>query len=216
MSHFILSELNKPLFVFFGLAAWAVAYVYLTYVITPDSIGELMTLIVAALPVLTGIVALIVTFVSFEGKQQHTVQGIIFAIVTIVAFGVAIFRYVDSKDQRSEIRGVLKENVTRRHPLRSTIAIILWGLLGAIFVFASELGLIFGGWQFLQGSKLLGASCAVPGAVIVALSIRGSADTWNPIRRAVIALQGDDKDRSVTFFRRLLEPARLKDQALQY
>jgi hypothetical protein len=151
-----------------------------------------------------------------EAKQQHTAQGIIFAVITIVAFGLAIFRYIDSKDQRSEIRGVLKKTFTRRHPLRSTIAIILWGLFGAILVFASELGLIFGGWQFLQGSKLWGAACAVPGAVIVALSIRGNADTWNPIRRAVIALKGDDQDRSVTFFRRLLEPARLKDQAPQH
>ena len=213
MSHFILAELNRPLFIFFGLVAWAAAYAYLTYVITPDSISELLTLIVTVLPVLTGGIALLVTVVSFTAKQQHVGQGIVFAAITLLAFGVAVVQYLISKDdERSKIRGVLRETVARRHPLRSTIAIILWGLVGAVLVFGSEFGLIFGGWQFLQGYWAWGTASAVPGALIFAGSVRGTADTKNPIRRAVIALKGDNKNRSLSFFRRLLEPARLRDQ----
>jgi hypothetical protein len=43
---FILSKVaNGPWLVALGLLAWAVAYVFLTRVITPDSIGDLMRLL---------------------------------------------------------------------------------------------------------------------------------------------------------------------------
>ena len=213
MSHFVLSELNGPWFIVFGLVAWAVAYVFLTRVITPDSIGDLMTLIIAVLPVFTFIIALVVTILSLTAKHQHVIQGTVFAVIAALALAVTVVQYICSKDQRSEIRGALEKTVKRPHPLRSTIAIISWGLFGAILVFASELGLIFGGWQFLQGSKILGLAWAGPGVVIVILGLRGDSGTKNPIRRAVLALRDDDQDSSVTFVNRLLEPARRQDQA---
>jgi hypothetical protein len=131
MSRFVLSDLNGPWFIVFGLVTWAVAYVYLTRVITPDSIGELMTLIIAVLPVFTFIIALAVTILSLTTKHQHTFQGTVFAVIAAVGLAVTIAQYVCSKDQRSEIRGALKKTIMRRHPLRSTIAIISWGLFGA-------------------------------------------------------------------------------------
>jgi hypothetical protein len=214
VSHFVLSELNGPWFIFFGLAAWAVAYVFLTRVITPDSIGDLMTLIIAVLPVFTFIIALAVTVLSFTAKHQHVAQGTVFAILAALALIVTIVQYMYSKGQRSEIRDALQKTIKRPHPLRSTILIITWGLFGAILVFASELGLIFGGWQFLQGSRILGLAWAGSGVVIVLLGLRGGSGTRNPIRRAVLALQDHDQDNSVTLINRLLEPARRQDQAL--
>jgi hypothetical protein len=206
MSYFILSGLNGPLYIFLGLLAWALAYVYLTRVITPDSIGDLMTLIVAILPVFSFILALAVTIVAFSAKKQHVAVGTIFALIAAAALAVAVTQYIRSKDQRSGIRRALQAAANRPHPLRSTIAIISWGLFGAILVFASELGLIFGGWLFLQGSKVWGVTWVVPGAVIFALSLRGGPQTKNPIRRAVLALK--DQNHSVGFVDRLLAPAR--------
>jgi hypothetical protein len=214
MSRFVLSDLNGPWFIVFGLAAWAVAYVYLTRVISPDSIGDLMTLIIAVLPVFTFIIALTVTILSLTTRHQHIFQGTVFAFIAALALTVTVVQYVRSKDQRSEIRGALKRTAMRHHPLRSTIAIISWGLFGAILVFASELGLVIGGWQFLQGSKIIGLAWAGPSVVIVLLSIHGDyPPTKNPIRRAVLALKDDDHDSSVTFVNRLLEPARRQDKA---
>jgi len=131
---------------------------------------------------------------SLTAKHQHIFQGTVVAVITAVTLAVSIIQYLCSKDQRSEIRGALKKTATRRHPLRSTIAIISWGLFGAILVFASELGLVIGGWQFLPGSKILGLAWAGPSVAIVLLGIRGGLRTKNPVRRAVLALKDDDHD----------------------
>jgi hypothetical protein len=206
MSHFILPGLHGPLFVFLGLVAWALAYVYLTYVITPDSIGDLMTLIVAVLPVFCFFAALAVTVASFHGNHKHPVVGVIFAIIVVLAVVAPVVKYKNSDtDHRSGIRDAWKKTAGRHHPVRSTIGIMSWGLMGAILVFGSELGFVFGGWQLLQGFRLWGL-CAAPGVVVFVFSIRGDSSTRNPIRRAVLALK--DPDGSDTLVGRLLEPAR--------
>lgn len=206
MSHFIFSGVpdfilskvtNGPWLVALGLLAWAVAYVFLTRVITPDSIGDLMTLIVAVLPPLSALFALVVAWVSFSAKHWHPIQGVLFAIIVLVAGAVTFFQC-----KGHEIRKALKEAVKRR--ASSTIRMICWGSLGAIFVFASELFLIFGGWQFLQGSWLAGTGWVVAGAFIVAVGLfPGPRNTINPVRRAIFALKDHDKSSSVKFTDRL-------------
>lgn len=198
MSHFILSELNGPGFVCLGLVVWAWAYVFLTRVITSDSIGDLMTLIAAVLPFFSLVIAGGVAFVSFFIKPRHVFQGAVFAFIAILAFVVTFVQYQDS-----EIRKALNENPVRSLRFWSTIGLICWGSLGAILVFASELGLVFGGWQFVHGSILWGSVSAGSAAFISILGCRPDS-TKNPIRKCVKALKGDDTDRSVKFMKRLL------------
>jgi hypothetical protein len=203
MSHLILVGLNGPLFVFFGLVAWALAYVYLTYIITPDSIGDLMTLIIAVLPVLFLGAALLVAIASFTGKHKHPLIGGLFFLIAALAIVALVVKYkMSDSDERSRFWDAWKATAGRDHPVRSTIWIMFWGLIGAILVFSSELGLIFGGWQLLHGSRLWGL-CAAPAVVVFIFSIRGDSSTRNPIRRAVLALK--DPDGSDTLVSRLLE-----------
>jgi len=203
-SHFILSllGLHGPWSVGFGLAAWAVAYVFLTRVITPDSIGDLMTLIVAVLPPLSFCFAVLVAIASFLSTPRHIAQGIIFVLIAILTGMITLFQYQDSA-----IRAALAKTAKGPNPARSTIPTACWGLFGAIIVFASELGLIFGGWQFVQGSRLWGTVWAGTGAFFVALSLLpGGRGTRNPFRKGVLALQPDDQDRSLKIIQRLLAP----------
>ena len=194
VSHSILSGLglHGPWFIFFGLVAWAVAYVFLTRVVTPDSIGELMTLIVTVLPFFSLLFALAVALPSLLSTPRHIAQGIIFIFFALVAGRVTFFQ---CKDQ--EVRKELAKILTRPTAATTTIPEICWGLFGAMIVFASEFGLIFGGWQFFQGSWLSGVVWAGVGAVIVALSLVSTfGHIKNPFREGVLALQPDKKDRS--------------------
>jgi hypothetical protein len=204
VSHFISSELNGAWSVAFGLAAWSLAYWFLTRVITPDCIGDLMTLIAAVLPFFSIFIALAVMIASFVMTPPHNARGAAFGVVTALALVATCVQYRDS-----DIRKALKKTAERQHPFRSTIALIVWGLIGAILVFASELGLIFGGWQLVQGSNGWGCGSAGTGAVLVFFGWVGGDDpnTKNPIRRAVLALKGKDQDRSILFIKRLLAPA---------
>jgi len=225
--HFILSELNRIVsalngawFVVIGLVVWAWAYVFLTRVITPDSIGDLMTLIAAVLPFFSILIAGGVAGVSFFITPQHWFQGAVFAVIFGAALWVTIVQIRDS-----EIRKALGKQRVRSLRYWKTIGLICWGSLGAILVFASELGLVFGGWQLIQGPWVWGAVSAGSAAVI---SILGAVPdtTKNPIRKCVKALKGDDTapdpskgpirqfagalkdngtDRSVQFMKRLLK-----------
>lgn len=202
VSHFILSGLglHGPWSVAFGLIAWAVAYTFLTRVITPDSIGDLMTLIAAVLPPFSFLFAALVAIVSFTSTPQHVFQGILFILIAAPALVVTICQC-----KNSEIRKQLKKTATNPHPILSTIPKICWGLVGAILVFASIFCLVFGGWQFLQGSRIAGTAWAAGGALIVAVSlIPGDIQAKNPIRKGVLALQPDDQDRSAKIIHRLL------------
>jgi hypothetical protein len=199
VSHFILSELNGAWFVVIGLAVWAWAYVFLTRVITPDSIGDLMTLIAAVLPFFSILIAGGVAFVSFFIKPRHLFQGTVFAAIFGVAILVTVVQY-----RHSEIRKALGKLEVRSFRYWSTIGLICWGSLGAIIVFASELGLVFGGWQFIQGPIVWGFVSAGLAAVISILGVVPDS-TKNPIRKCVKALTGDDTDRSVQFIKRLLK-----------
>jgi hypothetical protein len=201
MSHFILSALNGAWFVTLGLVAWAGAYLFLTRVITPESIGDLMTLIAAVLPLFSALIALVVAGVSFFVKPRHVTQGTVFTVILVLAGIVVVLQYRDS-----EIRRALSKAVRRSHPLQETMGLIFWGSAGAILVFASEFGLIFGGWQLLQGSKVWGFGCAGIGAVFVIASWVGGSPSSNPFRKAILALKDDDADRSVPFIKRLLAP----------
>jgi len=198
VSHFISSELNGVWFVFLGLGVWAWAYIFLTRVITPDSIGNLMTLITAVLPLFSIFIALAVAIVSFAITPRHVTQGIVFAIIAAPAIVVTVVQC-----QNSEIRKALKGTAVRSRRFWSIIWLICWGSAGAILVFASELGLVFGGWQFIQGSNVWGLVWAGPAAVISIFGTRPDS-TKNPIRKTVLALKGDDTDRSVQFIKKLL------------
>lgn len=211
VSHFSLSllGLHGPWSVAFGLAAWAVAYVFLTRVITPDSIGDLMTLIVAVLPFFSFLFALLVAIASFLSTPRHIAEGIIFALIAILTGVVTLFQCKDS-----EIRTALGKTANGPNPARSTIPTVCWGLFGAIIVFASELGLILGGWQIVQGSRLGGSIWAGTGAFFVALSLLpGGRETRNPFRKGVLALQPDAQDRSLKIIQRLLAPPPSTDGA---
>lgn len=198
MSHSILSELNGTWFVVIGLVVWAWAYVFLTLIITPGSIGDLMTLIAAVLPVFSIVIAGWVAFVSFFIKPRHVFHGAVFAVIAVVAGVVTVVQ-----SQNSDIRKALKGVSVRTLQFWSTIWLICWGSLGAILVFASEFGLVFGGWQFIQGSIFWGSIWAGSAAVISILGCRPDS-TKNPIRKCVKALKGDETDRSVKFIKRLL------------
>lgn len=103
MSHFILSELNGTWFVVIGLVVWAWTYVFLTRVITADSIGDLMTLIAAVLPVFSVVIAGGVAIVSFLIKPRHFFQGAVFAVIAVAAGVVTVVQYGNS-----DIREALK------------------------------------------------------------------------------------------------------------
>jgi hypothetical protein len=198
VSHFISSELNGAWFVVIGLGVWAWAYVFLTRVITPESIGDLMTLITAVLPLFSIFIALAVAIASFAITPRHVIQGIAFVIIAATAIVVTVIQC-----QNSEIRKALTGTAARSRHFWSTIWLICWGSIGAILVFGSELGLVFGGWQFIQGSNVWGLVWAGPAAAISILGTRPDS-TNNPIRKTVLALKGDDTDRSVQFIKRLL------------
>jgi len=205
VSHIILSGLglHGPWSVAFGLVAWAVAYVFLTRVITPDSISDLMTLIVAVLPFFSFCFALLIALTSLLLTPRHVAQGIIFLVLIAAPAGVATF--FQCRDP--EIWDALKKNAKGPKAARSTIPSIGWGLFGAILVFASEFGLIFGGWQFLQGSRTAGIVWAGAGAAFVVLGlVPGGRKTPNPLRKGVVALQPDVQDRSIGIIHRLLAP----------
>jgi hypothetical protein len=209
VSHLISSELNGAEFVVLGLAAWAWAYWFLTRVITPDSISDLMTLIAAVLPPFSILIAGAVAIVSFAITPRHIIQGIVFVVIALLAGFVTRNQY-----KESDIRDALTQNVVFSRPFWSTIRLICLGSFGAILVFASEPGLVFGGWLFIHGSILWGWVWAGSATVISVLgtwpdSPKSILSTWpdspkNPLRKCVKALKGDDTDRSVRFIKRLL------------
>jgi hypothetical protein len=207
VSHFISSELHKAWFVLLGLVAWGWAYWFLTRVITPDSIGDLMTLVAVSLPLFSGLIALIVGIASFTTRPAHPIEGAIFFGTALLAGGVIFYerKHLEFWKTLIEIlKGVWESSGGLSRRLWSPILRICLGLIGAILVFASELGLVFGGWQFIGGFKSWGSFCAVTGAVISVLAIRPRSEK-NFIRKAVIALKGDDTGHSVPFIERLLE-----------
>jgi hypothetical protein len=199
VSHFISSQLHGAWFIVPGLLAWAWAYVFLTYVIKPDSISDLMTLITAVLPVFTAGVALAVVIVSFAFTPRHIIQGIVFVIILVPAAIVTVVQFQDS-----EIRKALSGTGVTTRLFWSTIWRICWGSGGAIVVFASEIGLIFGGWQFVHGSRWWGAAWVLPAALISVLGVRPDSPK-NPVRKMVRVLRGDDEGHAIPFVKRLLD-----------
>jgi hypothetical protein len=216
VSHLFLSELNGPLFVGIGLAVWALAYVFLTRVITPGCIGDLMALIAAFLPPASGVIAIVVAVSSFTSNPRHIARGITFVAIFATAALVTFIQL-----QNSEVRQAMNRAAKRPKSFQSTIRLISWGLAGAILVFVSELSLVFGGWQLIQGSWAWGCASAGIGALIVIVNFLGSSSVgifkWNPhpnpISKAILALKGDDEDHSIKFIKRLLAPARGETRA---
>jgi hypothetical protein len=193
--HFLLWQLHVWWLVLLGLVAWTLAYVLLTKVVTPDGIGDLVNLVTGALPILSLIVAVAICYVSFTRTPTHDAVGLFFVVVGIVALIVSIIQI-----RNSEVRNAM---LTTRIKRWKVVEEICWGCVGAVVLFACEFGMIFGGWQLIQGSSVVGFTSA---GIASALAIVGHfvKSARNPIYKAIKALEVKEHHQ-VRFFDRLVK-----------
>jgi hypothetical protein len=179
--HFLLFAHHGWGYIALGLVGWAVAYWFLTWVITPQSVSELMYHITAVLPILFGLTAFAAFTSGFFGRPQRDAPTILFLVFAVLGLIVAI-----RQNQQSEIRKALE-----RAGHRPGFGYVIWGLIGAIVFFAIESLLIFGGWESIQGSRLKGLVCLIGGVLLSIAGLLGSTHTRNPLRKGILALKGD-------------------------
>jgi hypothetical protein len=182
VQHFVAAEFNGPLFVGIGLVAWAAAYMYLIFVITPKCFSELMYHMTAVMPILFGSISLAVAVLSFTDKPRHCVQGVGFTIGFALGFFVGIRQY-----KNSEIKNALKLAVERG----ASLGYMFWGTLGGITFFTIQFFLVLGGWQLIHGSLHWGFVCVSIGSALAILGVRGRPRSKNPIRKGIGALKGE-------------------------
>jgi hypothetical protein len=147
----------------------------------------MVTLILAVIPLLIFVVGLIET--GMKGFEKHWLEMSMFAVVTVVAWAFGYFAHWRKKETRKllEERGFhLKEPKEIVKTLGQLIvgAILLLGVVGAG---------IYGGWQLIDGSLLLGGIAAGAGLVVGSLFHKPRAKR-NFLKRWYSALVGGSPD----------------------
>ncbi|MGA2835544.1 MAG: hypothetical protein ABSF84_03000 [Acidimicrobiales bacterium] len=202
MAHFASYDLNAAWIVMFGLLSWAIAYLYLTREITPKSVADFMSLITAVLPLASLFFSAAMFWILWTSKKAHPYLLTIFGVL-VAASLVAIWRGY----QDSDVRRALKSKDDSALGFGTVMRRITWGSIGIVLVFAALAGLIFGGWELVQGSSAIGGWAAALGSVVVVAGHYprdASLRTANPVRRAVLALKGDHSDGSSGYIGKLL------------
>ena len=142
-----------------GLACWALVYWQLS-IVGSRALGDMVTLILAVIPMLIAVVGLIET--GKKGFEKDWLEMSVFAVVTVGAFAFGYFAHWRKKETRKllEERGF--------HPKEPKETLKMLGLLiaGAILVLCVVGAGIYGGWQLIDGSILFAGISASAGLVV--------------------------------------------------
>lgn len=167
-------SLNHILWVIFGLASWVGTYWQL-YKVKSETFADVVTLVLSVLPLGVAIVSFIVTAARWSGKHHY--EAWIFLVIGVVSGLYFLWLYASDTKVREvlEKRKVVFTGKTRVRDLprgrkvtysglkTSTPLRIVQILGGAISVLASVTLLIWGGWELIQGSVLIGLILAPVG-----------------------------------------------------
>src|ERR1700758_4258164 len=128
-----------------GLVCWVLVYCQL-YIVGSRALGDMVTLILAAIPMLIFGVGLWETVAKLIEKDWPEMW--VFAVVTVVAGAFWYFAYWRKKEHKK----LLKERGFDTKGLAETLKKLGLLIAGAILALGVVGAGIFGGWQLIQGS----------------------------------------------------------------
>ena len=162
INNLLAQSLNHILWVILGLAAWIGCYWQL-YSMGSEKIADVVTLVLAVLPLGIAFVSFNVVAARWSGKRSEAVVFLVLGVASLIYAGTLYFR-------ESKVRQVFKDRAILRGPNpQVTASLIIRVLLGAISVLASVTLLIWGGWELIRGSVTVGLILAPIGAVMLLL-----------------------------------------------
>lgn len=166
--------------VLLGLACWVLVYCQLS-IVGSRALGDMVTLILAAIPMLIAVVGLWETGVKAFEKDWLEVS--VFALVAVVAGAFWYFAYWRKK----EYRKLLEDRGFHTKGPAETLKKLGLLIAGAILILGVVGVGIFGGWQLIQGSLFWGGVSAGIGLVFGVLCHKPEAE-WNPFKKWYSAL----------------------------
>jgi hypothetical protein len=160
---------NHAGWVIVGLIAWGCAYWQLEDV-GSEVLGDIVTLILAVIPL--GIAAIAID-VAVGRWDSNVLVGAFFLILGIISalYFVAVYFGLTKVGKSSEVQRVIKDyKVLWGQSPPKTVKLVLQLLAGAISTLFCATLLIFGGWELIQGSKIIGFFCGFFGVVLMFFS----------------------------------------------
>jgi hypothetical protein len=134
----------------------------------PETLGDVVILILTLIPLGIGVTAIKVGVTRWNG------YGHLLSLLFIISGGVACAYFLaiyfgwTKVGEGSAVRRVLKAHEVLSQPFRRTVGRVTLLLLGIIFTLGCVALLIFGGWQLIQGSIIIGLGCWLGGLFVVA------------------------------------------------
>lgn len=163
-----------------GLMAWGLAYWQLDD-LGPETLGDVVILILTVIPLGIGVIAIDVGWARWNGYKH--ILAVVFILLGAVAIGyfIAIYFGRTKVGNASAVRRVLKAQDVFSETMPKTVGKVLMLLAGVILTLACVGLLIFGGWQLIQGSWIIGLMCGLGGLALVVL-LHYPPQKWNLVR----------------------------------